>query len=170
VALAAGDLFFQSLPREDGRFEDHKANSVRPWIAAHAPVDQRLDRHDPYATPTALRRDWPTDAVVAELKISSYDPFKRTWRDPLDTIVLRAEAWGVTGGIGQYAWSSTGTRLSCRTDALQALLASRGAGLVVLVKAQKYIKKQRGDGAFATKTLVFWVDTACTQCLQSRKR
>ncbi len=73
--------------------------------------------------------------------------------------MLRAEAWGVTGGTGPCAWSSTGTRPSCRTDALQALLASCGAGLVVLVKARKYIKEQRGDGAFATKTLVFWVDT-----------
>ena len=62
------------------------------------------------------------------------------------------------GGSGQYAWSFTGTRLSCRTDSLQTLLASRGAGLVVLVKAQKYIKEQRGDKGFATKTLVFWVD------------
>jgi hypothetical protein len=158
VALAAGDPFFQWLPWEDGRFEGHKANSVRPWIAAHNHVDQRLDRHDPYATPTALDRGWPTDAVVAELKIRSDDPFKRAWRDPRDVVVLRAEAWGVTGGSGQYAWSSAGTRLTCRTDALQTLLASRGAGLVMLVKAEKYIKEQRGDRAFATKTLVFWVD------------
>jgi hypothetical protein len=50
--------------------------------------------------------------------------------------------WGVAGGTGQHAWSSTGGRLSCRTDVLQTLLASRGAGLVVLVKAQKYIKEQ----------------------------
>jgi hypothetical protein len=121
-------------------------------------VELHLDRHDPYATPTALRRTWPTDTIVDELKIRSDDAFKRTWRGSRDVVVLRAEAWGVTGGSGQYAWSSTGTRLSCRTDALQTLLASRGAGLVVLVKAQKYIKEQRGDGAFATKTLVFWVD------------
>jgi hypothetical protein len=33
-----------------------------------------------------------------------------------------------------------------------------GAGLIVLVKARKYIKERRGDDAFATKTLVFWVD------------
>jgi hypothetical protein len=161
VALAAGDPFFQWLPREDGRFqphEGHKANSVRPWIAEQDHVELHLDRHDPYATPTALRRTWPTDTIVDELKIRSDDAFKRTWRGSRDVVVLRAEAWGVTGGSGQYAWSSTGTRLSCRTDALQTLLASRGAGLVVLVKAQKYIKEQRGDGAFATKTLVFWVD------------
>jgi hypothetical protein len=161
VALASGDPFFQWLPREDGRFElheGHKANSVRPWIAEQHHMDLRLDCHDPYATPTALHRAWPTDPVVTELKIRSDDPFKRTWRDPRDTVVLRAEAWGVTGGTGQYAWSSTGTRLSCRADALQTLLASRGGGLVVLVKARKYIKEQRGDGAFATKTLVFWVD------------
>jgi hypothetical protein len=161
VALAAGEPFFQWLPREEGTFEwdeGHKANSIRQWIAAHDRADQHLDGHDPYATPTALRRAWPTDAVVAELKIGSDDPFKRTWRDPRDVVVFRAEAWGVIGGTGQYAWSSTGTRLTCRTDALQTLLASRGAGLVVLLKAQKYLKEQRGDGSFATKTLVFWVD------------
>jgi hypothetical protein len=161
MALAAGKPFFQWLPREEGRFEwdeGHKANSIRPWIAPHDRADQHLDRHDPYATPTALRRVWPTDTVVEELKIRSDDAFKRTWRDPRDVIVLRAEAWGMTGGTGQYAWSSTGTRLSCRSDTLQNLLASRGAGLVVLVKAQKYLKEQRGERAFATKTFVFWVD------------
>jgi hypothetical protein len=58
-------------------------------------------------------------------------------------------------GCDRRHWS---TRLSCRSDTLQNLLASRGAGLVVLVKAQKYLKEQRGERAFATKTFVFWID------------
>jgi hypothetical protein len=161
VALAAGEPFFQSLPREEGRFEwdeGDKACSIRPWIAAHDQVDQHLDRHDPYATPTALRRACLTDAAVAKLKIRSDDPFKRIWRDPGGANVLSAEAWGVTRGTGQYAWSFIGTRLGCRTDALQTLLASSRTGLVVLVKTQKYIEGKEGKAAFPTKTLVFWVD------------
>jgi hypothetical protein len=163
IAVAAGEAFFQWLPRVGDEYQwqfDRKGSPVRAWITGQDQADRNIDRHDPYATPTALARPRPTDAVASDLGIASSDPFGRIWRDVSGKLIGRAEAWGAEGGGRESAWSRTGARLSVEAETIRALLARRSAGLVVLVKARKYLKERSGEGAFATTTLVFSVDAA----------
>ena len=62
--------------------------------------------------------------------------------------------------VGQKMVPRWGTRLSCRTDFLRALLAAQKSQLVLLIKAQKYLEKRRGEGeaSFRTETLIALID------------
>ena len=84
--------------------------------------------------------------------------FTRVWRDPAGKPAFYAEAWGATGGTGEYAWDKSGFRLICRAKTLLTFLEAQDACLVLLVKAQKYLKDAgTTDGKFAESTLLMTI-------------
>jgi hypothetical protein len=158
LAVATGDPFVRWLPRESDIFDRRKGSPLRAWLTAPNHSPHGLDQHDPYATPTALSRARPADWTIAELGLVAGDPFGRVWRDRSGATIATADAWGATRGGRERAWSRTGARVLWMMPSLRNFLSRRGAGLVVLVKACKYLKERSGKDAFEYRTLVFTVD------------
>ena len=96
--------------------------------------------------------------ITGALDLVVGDPFTRVWRDPAGKPAFYAEAWGATGGTGEYAWDKSGFRLICRAKTLLTFLEAQDACLVLLVKAQKYLKDAgTTDGKFAVSTLLMTI-------------
>ena len=162
LAVAVAKPFFQWLPREDDHFDWQKLGDarspIRAWTTTSPHSDRQLDRHDPYTASTALNRPRPTDMITGALDLVVGDPFTRVWRDPAGKPAFYAEAWGATGGTGEYAWDKSGFRLICRAKTLLTFLEAQDACLVLLVKAQKYLKDAgTTDGKFAVSTLLMTI-------------
>jgi hypothetical protein len=159
LAVAAAKPIFQWLPPENDQFAwqtlDEAGIPIRAWTTASPPGDPYLDRHDPYAASTALKRPRPTESVIGALDLAVGDPIARVWRHHTGEPAFCAEAWGATGGAGEYAWDKAGFRMFCRAQTLLELLSAKDTCLVLLVKAQKYLKDpDTYDGRFVTSTLL----------------
>ncbi len=161
LAILAMEPFFQSLPNEEDdedeeiRQRQQAAIQIKRWILRPS-IEASLDRYDPYGASSAQARPRPSSEIIEELSLRSDDPWDRCWRNEAGETVLLAEAWGNTKGEGRYERESLGARLTCRADALRNLLEPRNANLLVLVKAQKYMERNKGPGLdkFATRTLI----------------
>jgi hypothetical protein len=157
-ATALSRPYYQHLPRSDdhGYNRDPKtANLINSWIVEDSP-SLLLDRHDPYCTSTALRRPHPVDVVASATRLRQNDPFQRSWSNESGKSVFRAQAWGSKKGTGEYETEKEGRRLLCSTDFLKMFLTEKSSRLVLLVRAQKYLKERAGGGlgAFRAETLI----------------
>lgn len=155
--------FFRWLPDEDDEIGHHfrvEGHSVRAWLKPANENERQIDRHDPYATTTAMRRPLPADWVIEDYVLASADSIVRSWTSQ-GSPVLFSEAWGAEGGSGETHWDHSGERISVSKGALSTLL--QRDLLVVAVKAQKYRKGtssgQPGDtSGFTHRSTVFTID------------
>lgn len=91
-----------------------------------------------------------------------YDPAVRHWSTN-GKLAYRADAWGASGGRGEYAWSLAGHRLFVHRNEVLSLLQSSDRNLVVSIIFQKYHKGKStgrpGDtSAFTHRSLVVVID------------
>lgn len=165
MTLLSDEPFFRWLPDDEdeiARHFGHAGHSIRAWVCETPNTERELDRYDPYAASTALDRPFPAEWVRAEQSIAADDVIVRNWsRDGV--LAYRAEAWGAEGGVGEYAWSEAGYRLSIRRDALIDRLTLSGKSLVLALKLQKYHKgkstNRHGDtSGFTHRSLILVVN------------
>jgi len=157
-AATLSQPYYQHLPRSDDHGynrDPNTANLINSWTVEDSP-SLLLDRHDPYCTSTALRRPHPTDSVVSEARLRPNDPFQRAWSDERGKSIFEAQAWGSKRGTGEYETEKEGRWLLCSTEFLKTYLVDKSSRLVLLVRAQKYLKKHSGGGlgAFRTETMI----------------
>ncbi len=165
LTLLSDEPFFRWLPDDKGEIARHfgrAGHSVQAWVSETPNTERDFDRHDPYATPTALNRPFPAEWVRTEQSITADDVIVRSWSREGEP-AYRAEAWGAEGGAGEHAWSETGYRLSIRRDALIDRLSLSGKSLVLALKLQKYNKGKstgrHGDtSSFTHRSLILVVN------------
>ena len=165
LAALTGPKFFRWLPDDEDNIErefrgaDH---SVTAWLSSNDYADSRFDRHDPYATPTALSRPSPEQWVLEKGAISSADPIVRSWSNS-EGPVFYVEAWGTTGERRKEGRDESGNRITVNAAFLRSVLKTERKLLVGLVKAQLYIsdesKRASGDmSAFTHRVMLFTLD------------
>ncbi|MCX8281521.1 hypothetical protein OSJ77_15085 [Phyllobacterium sp. 0TCS1.6C] len=161
MTLLSDEAFFRWLPDDEDEITRHFGkddHSVQPWVAETPNTQRQLDRHDPYGSPSALDRPFPTDVVREVLGVTPSDVVVRRWS--IDTAPgFYAEAWGAEGGRGEHTWSEMGSRIFTSTCALESLLEATNRNLVILVKLQKYHRGKSsgriGDtSAFTHRSLI----------------
>lgn len=160
MALLSDEPFFRWLPDDEDEIARHfgrDGHTVQAWVAETPHTERQLDRHDPYASTTALDRPFPTVSSRELLGAVPDDSVVRRWSVNAAP-AFRAEAWGAEGGRGEQAWSETGSRLFVSGDVLLSLLNATDRSLVVALKLQKYHKGKSsgrsGDtGAFTHRSL-----------------
>lgn len=104
--------------------------------------ERKLDGQDPYAAPTALKRPTLARSTTKILGLRAADPFRRRWTNQFDIDVFRGHAWGSLKEDRYEGGNRSGNRLGARVDSLLAFLTSTRKRLVLLLKAQKYLKDQ----------------------------
>ena len=67
-----------------------------PWIVRPS-GEVRLDEHDPYGVSCANLRPFIARDFATICKLTSIDPFHRTWHDQRNKQVMRAQTWGRNG-------------------------------------------------------------------------
>jgi hypothetical protein len=165
MALLSEEPFFRWLPSDEeevARDCGGDGHTVRPWVAKQPDTDLQLDRHDPYAAMDAVHRPFPSDWVQDLMRTSPDDPVVRHWSTN-GKLAYRADAWGASGGRGEYAWSLAGHRLFVHSNEVLSLLRSSDRNLVVSIIFQKYHKGKStgrpGDtSAFTHRCLVEVID------------
>ncbi len=157
--------FFRWLPQDasdiDRRIRKAAVN-VYPWLKHVEHDEKHLDRHDPYATPSALRRESPEGWVVDVLGVSQRDVTGRFW-DGTVPAAFQAQAWGQEGGRGEHSWDKSGHRIQIRTPVLRDLLRGQQKVLVGLISAQQFLRGKESragadDNVFVYRTVVFNID------------
>jgi hypothetical protein len=165
IATLTDEKFHRWLPHDKDNVERQfrvANHSVTAWIESNDHADRLLDRHDPYASPTALRRPNP-EAWVSEFGgLQRTDQVGRSWKNA-NGLAFVAEAWGATGGRGENTWDESGERISVSTNFLRTLLKTENKLLVGFISARLYISDRNrrvgGDtGAFTHRTMAFTVD------------
>jgi hypothetical protein len=164
-ATITAEPFFRWLPNDNNNFERHVRKmsvNTRPWLKQVEHDEKHLDRHDPYAAPTALQRESPEDWVAAVLCVSQRDAAGRFW-DGAVPAAFQAQTWGQKGGRGEHSWDKSGHRIQSRTSVLGDLLRGQKKALVGLVSARQFLRNKdsrAGDGkdSFVHRTLAFIVD------------
>lgn len=165
MTLLSDEPFFRWLADDEDEISRHfgrAGHSVQAWVSQIPNTERQLDRYDPYGASTALNRPFPSEWVRAEQSVSADDLIVRSW-SRAGVQAYRAEAWGADGGVGDYAWSETGYRLSIRRDALIDRLALSDKNLVLALKVQKYNKGgstgRHGDtSCFSQRSLILVVN------------
>ncbi len=163
-AVITGDPFFRWLPHDTNDIERQmrkRSEDIYPWLNYVENAEQRLDQHDPYASPTALRRESPAECVAAVLRISKRDTVGRFWGGTGGPDVFQAQAWGRVGGYGERSWNKSGHRIQARTSNLRDFLREQKKVLVGLISARQFLRDKEnrtGDNAFVHRTLAFIVD------------
>lgn len=172
-AVLTVEPFDRSLPQDGSwRRSSYRGGPLRRLFREADHCERALDRDDPYAGPTALRRSGVAPFAIRVCRLHPADPFERAWRNSAEIEVLRCEAWGVDqegphGGVGRF-----GHRLKVRTNDLVAFLGATRRCLVLLIKVQKYLKDESStairrrrrrrrsvrDTMFRTQTLVAIID------------
>ena len=173
-AVLTVEPFDRSLPRDrDWPRSSHRRLPLRRLFREPHQGDRTLDRDDPYAAPTALRRTAVAPLAIRVLRLHSADPFGREWHNSAEIDVFRGDAWGVDQEEPHGDAGRSGDRLRVRTTDLLAFLEATSRSLVLLVKVQKYLKddsrtpirkrrRRRRDSKrhipFRTQTLVAIID------------
>jgi len=164
-ATITGSPFFRWLPHDTNhidRLERKMSVSMRPWLKHVEHYEMHLDRHDPYAATTALRRESPEDWVAAVPGVSQRDAAGRFW-DGAAPAAFQAQAWGQKGGRGEDSWDRSGHRIQSSTSVLRELLRGQQKALVGLISARHFLrdKESRAGGdhdAFVYRTSAFIFD------------
>lgn len=157
--------FFRRLPDDEHEVRRHfqvMGHSVQAWTETVHNSELQFDRHDPYASTTAMSRSKPDRWVVEEFGLSACDQVVRQWVADGET-VFRAEAWGAEGGLGEGRWDRSGDRICVSRPFLLSLLQTKKARLVCAVKAQKYHRNRLsrstgGTSSFTHRSTVFTID------------
>ena len=152
VAVGTSPEFQMYLPwaeayENDDEEEDdsyrHRDNApCKEWIARRDGY-AKLDEYDLFGSVAAIRRDRLTMSVNKAHSLTSSDPWSAAWHDPNGQTVYTAEAWGVNRGEGRHARADQGNTITCRTDFVLDLLKKSGCDLLMLVKLELFIERNR---------------------------
>lgn len=165
MTLLTDTKFSRWLPHDEEEISRHfgpDSHSVREWISVVRHSERNLDRHDPYASTTAMQRSAPSAWVCDHLDLAADDTITRSWSDRAG-VAFRSESWGTQGGRGEYSWDDSGQRLNIQRTRLKRLLGETELVLVGSLKLQRYHKDKPstrvGDtSAFTHRSLVFSID------------
>lgn len=117
-----------------------------PWIVSPS-GESRLDEHDPYGVSVANYRPRLARDYTNLCKLSSDDPFNRTWHNNRGTISLRAQAWGRDEGDHEEG-PRPGLRLFCRSSVIKKVLTIHDRDLLLLINLQRYEKQYQDDSRY----------------------
>jgi hypothetical protein len=173
VAVGTSPEFHMYLPtaqayENEGEDEDdnyrHRDNApCKEWISRREAY-AKLDEYDLYGSRAAIQRDRLTMAFNKEYGLVSSDPWWATWRNPSDEIAYTAEAWGVHQGEGRSAKTEEGDTVTCRTDFLLKVLQKSGCSLLMLIKLELFIERNRySDDEGESKFVHSWVTAIVDQ-------
>ncbi|MBW7836506.1 MAG: NACHT domain-containing protein [Sphingomonadales bacterium] len=165
LTLLTDEKFFRWLPHNANDVERHfgvNGHSVRAWIDSVENSDRQIDRHDPYACSTAMRRPMLADWLREKYDILPGDKIPRRWFSG-NKLIAVSEAWGVETGYREHRWDHNGERIYIPQQQLLSLLKNEQKSIVFNVKAQKYFRdkaeRKAGDtNAFTHRSLVFVLD------------
>jgi hypothetical protein len=130
---------------EDEDFRSEDDEPCQPWIARREAYS-KLDKFDPHGSEAAIERDRLTMEANTKFSLSSEDAWSATWKNAGGGIAYTAEAWGVRRGEGSAERVEEGTTVVCRTKFLSEVLEKSGCSLLLLVKLELYIDKDRFGG------------------------
>ena len=80
MVLLSNKPFFRWLPDDEDEITRHFGgdnHTVQPWVAETPNTERQLDRHDPYAAPTALDRPIPSTSIQERMGTEPDDPVVR---------------------------------------------------------------------------------------------
>ena len=111
-----------------------KEKDCTPWIVCPS-GDTLLDKHDHYGVSYANFRPFIAREFATFCRLTSSDPFCRTWHDQRGKEAIRAQAWGREDSDSEERTHS-GRRLSCTSSVLKKILAKYNKDLLLLVKLE----------------------------------
>ena len=164
VAVGTSTDFHMFLPWVSA-FENeddvHRRNDVAPckeWISRREAYT-KLDEFDLFGSSAAIQRDRLTMIINNVFGLKSTDPWSAIWTYPDHEVAYTAEAWGVHRGQGRSAHADQGNTITCRTNFLLELLRSGGYSLLMLIKLELFIEKNRygGDDEGESRFVHTWV-------------
>lgn len=175
ITMLTQEPFFRWLPDDEDEIQRHfgkSGHSIRAWIDEVKNSEHNLDRHDPYASRTAMSRPRPASWVQEALQLQPVDDVVRLWADR-DGPAMRAEAWGASGGRGEHSWDHSGERITIERSRLLALLGATGLTLTGSLSLQRYHRdvedKRPGDTrSFTHRSLMFVIDHKGRMTLRQR--
>ena len=124
-----------SLPfYRETQHELSRKNICTGWIIWPWP-EGRLDKRDPLASISTIRRPGIGASFASQLNLQSEDPFRRTWKNRREHTMARSVAWGYReyGHDASYPCAS----LTCSKFLLKDLLSKNDADLLVMIKLEK---------------------------------
>jgi hypothetical protein len=157
--------FFRWLPDDAEEISRHfrvSGHTVRALLRPEGQTERQLDRLDPYATTTAMRRPLPAEWVATDFDVSAGDHVVRNWVSE-GTSVFSTEAWGAEGGRDEAHWDRSGERIAVTPSFLMSLLRAGDDMLVLAIKTRWYVKGtstgRAGDtSSFLHRSTVFTLD------------
>ncbi|MGO6706256.1 hypothetical protein [Rhizobium johnstonii] len=162
TALALVDPIYQFAP-ESSEFLRDMDKTLRKHFAfplkEHRQSEGRIDEGDPYGTSAALNREEPTNWLRKAIEVAGPVDLERRWVNGAGGDVLQVEYWGARFGRGRHERQEGGYRVICPKDVLSRVLEKGDLELVVLVKAERYLKETgSSDGAFSRTSAVIVID------------
>ena len=124
-----------SLPLyRETQHELSRGNICTGWIAWPWP-EGGLDKRDPLASISAVRRPEMGASFASQLNLQSEGSFQRTWKNRRGYSMARSAAWGYReyGHDASYPCVS----LTCSKSLLKYLLSKNDADLLVMIKLEK---------------------------------
>jgi hypothetical protein len=170
VAVGTSTDFHMFLPWVSA-FENeddvHRRNDIAPckeWISRREAYT-KLDEFDLFGSSAAIQRGRLTMAINKVFDLKSTDPWSAMWTYPDHEVAYTAEAWGVHRGQGRGAKADEGNTITCRTDFLLELLRSSEYSLLMLIKLELFIEKNRygGDDESESRFVHTWVTAVIDQ-------
>jgi hypothetical protein len=129
---------------EDDQFRNRECAPCKEWVSRRESF-VKLDEYDPYGSRAAIQRYRLTMAVNKEYLLSSQDPWSALWKKPDGKLAYTAEAWGMREGQGQSERGEEGTALTCQTEFLLEVLKKSACQLLLLVRLEIFIERNRYD-------------------------
>lgn len=104
-------------------------------------------------------------AINKVFDLKSTDPWSAIWTYPNHEVAYTAEAWGVHRGQGRGAKADEGNTVTCRANFLLELLRSGEYSLLMLIKLELFIEKNRygGDDEGESRFVHTWVTAVIDQ-------
>ena len=137
---------------EDGEYSRGENTGYTPWIVCPS-RESHLDEHDPYGVQVANSRRRLARDYAALCKLTSDDPFGRTWHNDRNAVSLRAQAWGRNEGDREEG-PHPGLRLFCHSSVLKKILTAHDANLIILIKLQRHEKRYQGHDTYSHSVAV----------------
>lgn len=150
VALGLSTEFHMYLPTAtafENQDDDHRSREHAPckeWVSRREGY-VKLDEFDPYGSRAAIQRDRLTMAINKKYSLSSHDPWSAIWSRPGGKVAYTAEAWGMRQGEGRSERGDEGTTVTCQTHLLLEVLRKSDCYLLMLVKLELFIERNRFD-------------------------